>query len=181
MKKVIYLTLGLVALVLGTIGIFLPVLPTVPLYLLTLFCFSKGSERFYQWFMSTGVYKKHLKTFVENKSIAMDREILLLTGVSAMLVLTMTLINKPIMYAVLVILICIKYGYFLLFVKTTNRFEATVNSRWTAFGLSLVLLFGILFYHNLFVQIAFGLILLVYVIYFGFLAKKKESLQKEIV
>ncbi|WP_240621046.1 YbaN family protein [Pseudooceanicola lipolyticus] len=40
---------GLLALAVGIVGIFLPVLPTTPLVLLAAFCFGKGSPRLRGW------------------------------------------------------------------------------------------------------------------------------------
>jgi uncharacterized membrane protein YbaN (DUF454 family) len=41
----LWIALGCVCLGLGTIGVVLPILPTVPFYMATVFCFAKGSER----------------------------------------------------------------------------------------------------------------------------------------
>jgi uncharacterized membrane protein YbaN (DUF454 family) len=40
---------GILALGLGAIGIFVPLLPTAPFVLLAAFCFSRGSERLHRW------------------------------------------------------------------------------------------------------------------------------------
>jgi len=40
---------GMIAVGLGVIGIFVPLLPTVPFLLLALACFARSSQRFYSW------------------------------------------------------------------------------------------------------------------------------------
>ena len=46
-----WLTGGWLALGLGTVGIFLPVIPTTPFILVAAWCFSKGSERMHRWLL----------------------------------------------------------------------------------------------------------------------------------
>ncbi len=49
--RVLLVSLGVTATVLGVLGIFLPVVPTVPLLLLAAACFARSSETFYRWLM----------------------------------------------------------------------------------------------------------------------------------
>lgn len=69
--KILWLILGCICLGLGTIGVVLPILPTVPFYLVTLFCFAKSSQKLHDWFIGTKLYKNNLETFVEKRSMTM--------------------------------------------------------------------------------------------------------------
>ena len=65
LRKLIFISSGFLTLALGTLGIFLPVLPTVPLYLLTLILFANSSRRLHSWYIQTGLYKKYLLPYLE--------------------------------------------------------------------------------------------------------------------
>ena len=70
LMRYFWISLGCISFILGTIGIILPLLPTVPFYLLTLYWFSKGSQRLHQWFRQTDLYKKHLADFVQKRTMS---------------------------------------------------------------------------------------------------------------
>ncbi len=52
LAKGFWVVLGTVSLITGTIGIFLPLLPTTPFLLLTAFCYARGSEKLHSWLLS---------------------------------------------------------------------------------------------------------------------------------
>lgn len=54
--RVLWAVLGVVALGLGLVGVFMPVLPTVPFMLLAAFCFARGSDRLLNWLLSHPVF-----------------------------------------------------------------------------------------------------------------------------
>lgn len=64
MKRYLYITLGLISLALGLIGIVTPGLPTTPFILLTGFLFTKSSPRLYRMLSDnklTGRYLRRVK------------------------------------------------------------------------------------------------------------------------
>lgn len=121
--RFIYIVIGLISLGLGIVGIILPILPTTPFFLLTSFCFVRGSKRFSDWFLNSKLYKKHLENFAKNKVMTIQGELLLLGLVSLMLFTTMILSDNLVVSIILLILICIKYSYFIFRVKTISKEE----------------------------------------------------------
>jgi len=51
-KRTIFIIAGIVSLLLGIIGIFLPLVPTTPFILLASILFSKSSERLHRWLLN---------------------------------------------------------------------------------------------------------------------------------
>lgn len=49
LTRTMYLVLGHCCIAIGTVGIFLPLLPTTPFILLAAACYKRGSVRFTQW------------------------------------------------------------------------------------------------------------------------------------
>lgn len=118
MKKLINLILGFLSLVLGLIGIILPVLPTTPFLLLTLYFFSRGSTKFHLWFLSTRLYQKKFESFVKDRTINRRDKWMLLIFVDLILIISAILISNIYVTILIIMLDLFKYIYFHLYVKT---------------------------------------------------------------
>ena len=85
LKRLFFLILGCVCLALGCVGIVLPVLPTVPFFLATVFCFANSSEKLHTWFLGTELYQKHLDSFVKEKGMTAQTKAGILMSVTLLM------------------------------------------------------------------------------------------------
>ena len=74
-RKAFFVVAGLVCFAVGTVGIFLPILPNVPLYLLAGVCLANGSERLSRWFEGTGFYARHVAPIKAGKGMTMRSKV----------------------------------------------------------------------------------------------------------
>lgn len=118
--KLLWLMIGIVSMVLGAIGVVLPVLPTTPFLLLASFCFAKGSDRFHKWFIGIKLYKKHLESFVTSRSMTLKTKLCILLPASAMLILAMLAMSNIYGRVLIVFLIIFKYIYFFTRIETVK-------------------------------------------------------------
>lgn len=118
LKKIIYIGIGLISVILGTIGIILPILPTTPFYLLASFCFVRGSDRFDKWFKGTKLYKKHLENFVNKRAMTLRQKITILAFADFMLLFPIIFLKPLFLKLLILILILYKYYYFKYKIKT---------------------------------------------------------------
>lgn len=69
MKKVLLMIIGSISLVLGIIGIVLPLLPTTPFLLLSLACFVKSSDKLYRFVLGNKYLAPYIEDYTNGKGI----------------------------------------------------------------------------------------------------------------
>ncbi|MBY0412913.1 MAG: YbaN family protein [Bdellovibrionales bacterium] len=76
MKKILFLILGHICLLLGILGAFLPVVPTTPFLLLAAYLYSKSSNKLHVWLMNHKQLGPPLRDWHERGVIGMKAKIL---------------------------------------------------------------------------------------------------------
>ena len=81
MPRIILIIIGWLAVVLGTLGVFLPLLPTTPFILLAAWFFARSSPRFHHWLLyrsRLGGYLRHWQQYRAMSPGAKPRAIIMI-------------------------------------------------------------------------------------------------------
>ncbi len=122
MKKIIYLSLGMIGLALGAIGAAVPLLPSFPFLLLAAFGFAKSSEKLDTWFKSTKLYKNNLETYINGEGMTKQTKIKVMSLVSLLLGFGFFMMGAvPVGRIIIVFVWLFHMVYFIYGVKTVNK------------------------------------------------------------
>lgn len=69
MKRTILIIIGWLAVVLATLGVVLPLLPTTPFLLLAAWCFARSSPRFHYWLLYRSWFGSYLRHWQQHRAL----------------------------------------------------------------------------------------------------------------
>jgi uncharacterized membrane protein YbaN (DUF454 family) len=75
LKRGVYIIVGSMALALGALGLFLPVLPTTPFVILAAACYYKGSGRLHAWILESRWFGEMIRNYQAGRGITLSTKI----------------------------------------------------------------------------------------------------------
>ena len=106
--KLVVMISGWISLILGIIGIFLPLLPTTPFVLLSAYCFSKSSPRLHHWLLNQPRLGPMIRNWEQNGSISQNAKITATVLIIGLFVASLVWLNVS--FFIKGILTCIGMG-----------------------------------------------------------------------
>lgn len=113
-KKIIYLSFGIAFVALAIIGIFLPLIPTTPFLLLSAFCFSRSSEKYYQWLLNHKVFGEIITDWNKYGVVSIKSKVIAVTMIVALFSYSLIYVDVAPTIKVIISLIGISIITFLL-------------------------------------------------------------------
>lgn len=101
--KSLYLVLGLASVALGIIGIFLPILPTVPFMLLAAFCFARSNPAWERRILEHPRFGPPIRAWRDRGAISRPAKVAALVALTASAAMGLWLLAEPWRYLPLAI------------------------------------------------------------------------------
>ena len=93
-RKWFLVSVGILSVAIGAIGIVVPLLPTTPLLLLAAACFVRSSDRLYSWLIGHRLFGSYIRNYREHRAVTWQTKVFTLvllwaaTGYSAIAVVS---------------------------------------------------------------------------------------------
>ncbi len=119
--RLLFAALGCICFVLGSIGIFLPILPTVPLYMAAVFFLARSSVTLHDKFVNSKLYKRHLEGFVQEKTLTRKSKITVMVSVTAVMAIGFAAMNESAVGRICLVAVWVFHViYFVFRIKTAD-------------------------------------------------------------
>ncbi|MCL1878064.1 MAG: YbaN family protein [Defluviitaleaceae bacterium] len=122
--KYVFISLGLIFLGMGAVGVIMPFIPTTPFALLAAVCFAKSSKKLHTWFISTRIYKNNIEGLVKERAMTIKAKLKTLLTITAFMGLSFIVMRitnaPPTAQIILAIIWAVHVLYFGLIVKTSR-------------------------------------------------------------
>jgi uncharacterized membrane protein YbaN (DUF454 family) len=127
-KKSFYVIAGTICVIIGAIGIFLPLLPTTPFMLLAAACYCRGSERMLKWLLNNKYFGSYIRNYREGKGMSAKSKTTAITTLWLTISLSILFIRIFIMQITLLI-IATAVTIYLLRMPTLKRRQTNIEPK----------------------------------------------------
>ena len=126
-KKSLFIILGGISFILGTLGLSLPFIPTVPFYMLTSFLWLRSSEKLYNKFVQSTYYQKYIKELIIEKKMTTKGLVKLFAMIFIVFLIPGILVDNLVMRISLVVVYVLHLIFLTLYFKKKERKNMSVK------------------------------------------------------
>jgi uncharacterized membrane protein YbaN (DUF454 family) len=116
--RIILVFIGALSVLVGTIGIFVPLLPTTPFLLLGAVCFGRSSDRFYRLLLENRFFGPYIKNYRERRGITVRHKVTALSVLWLSIGNAFWLFDTALLVKIFILLVASSVSFYLFRLKT---------------------------------------------------------------
>ena len=105
--RALLIVTGTLFVILGIIGIFIPVLPTTPFLLLAAACYARSSERFYNGLLSNRIFGNYIRNYREGKGVPVKVKMITILFLWSAIIFSITIASSDTIIRIVLIIIAV--------------------------------------------------------------------------
>ena len=117
----ILIVAGTFFVLIGIVGIFLPILPTTPFLLLAAWCYVRSSKRFYNWLLNNRILGFYINNYLEGKGMPIKIKIFTISLLWITILISAFLFIQILWVRYLLIIIAIAVTIHIILIRPKNR------------------------------------------------------------
>lgn len=119
--KTLYFIGGTISLILGIIGIALPILPTTPFLLLAAACYARSSQRFYNWLINNRILGSYIRNYLEGKGMPIKVKIFTISLLWITILISAFFFIQILWVRIVLIIIAIAVTIHIILIRPKNK------------------------------------------------------------
>jgi uncharacterized membrane protein YbaN (DUF454 family) len=119
--RIFFFFIGTFSLILGIIGIFIPILPTTPLLLLAAACYARSSKRAYHWLLNNRIFGTYIKNYKEGKGMPFKVKIFTITLLWVVILISAFLIIQTLWIQIILLIIATIITIHIVLIKPKQK------------------------------------------------------------
>lgn len=129
MKKKLFIIIAMLCIVIGSIGIFIPLLPTTPFLLLAASLFLKSSQKHYNRLVNNRIYGVYIRNYIERRGIPLRIKIFTITILWVGIILSILFATTILWLRLLLFIIAIAVTLHIVFIKSAKDSKKSLNDK----------------------------------------------------
>ncbi|MFX1337875.1 MAG: YbaN family protein [Promethearchaeota archaeon] len=127
--KALYFIGGTISLILGIIGIVIPILPTTPFLLLAAACYARSSEKFYNWLLNNRILGSYIRNYIEGRGMPIKVKIFTISMLWFTILLSAFLFIQLLWVRIVLFIIAIAVTTHIILIRPKKRKETVPNPK----------------------------------------------------
>lgn len=126
-KYRVFFVLGILCLILGVIGIIIPILPTTPFLILSVILFMNSSRRFLKLVLKNKIFGSYIKNYLQGKGMPLANKIVTLVLLWTAILLSIIFAVENIIVRIILMIVAAGVTIHILTIKTYKKKKRPEN------------------------------------------------------